>query len=281
MNNPSTPQPWIAVVLSLCCPGLGHIYCGKLPRGLVLFLVSLLVLPVAALVAGLISSTVALVGLIVSFVVLLALWLFAIVDAWRMAARSQPAPRLDFQKPLVYGLFVAAGVISPMLSAVYVRQNLLEAFYIPSASMAPYLQNGDRILVNKARWRTRQLKRFDVVVFRAPDHPDRTYVKRLIGLPGDQVLVEGQAVTVNGQPVEDMQTTPARRQPDEHNRKDSGGGPEMGVVVPPGMSYVLGDNRDNSNDSRNFGPVALGNILGIAEYVYIPGDNWSRFGRLP
>src|SRR5262245_13677507 len=115
MNNPSTPQPWIAAVLSLCCPGLGHIHCGKMLRGLVLFLVSLLVLPVAAFVAGLVSSTVALLGLIVSFAGLLALWVFAIVDARRTAARSQPGPQLDFQKPLVYGLFVAAGVISPML----------------------------------------------------------------------------------------------------------------------------------------------------------------------
>ena len=88
MIEPSRRQPWIAAALSLCCTGLGHLYCGRLLRGLVLFLVSLLILPVAAFVAGLASSTWALVALIVSCLLLLILWLFAVVDAWRTAAST-------------------------------------------------------------------------------------------------------------------------------------------------------------------------------------------------
>lgn len=282
MIQPSPRQPWIACALSLCCTGLGHLYCGRLLRGLVLFLVSLLVLPAAALVAGWASSTWALVGLIVSSLGLLGLWLFAVVDAWRTAARGQDVSQHEYQHMLVYGLFAAVGVVSPMLSAVYIRQNLLEAFYIPTESMAPLLHNGDRILVNKARWQTQQPERYDVVVFRAPDHPERNYVKRLVGLPGEIVTIEGDVVKVNGKPVVDPNAVKSPGKPKDHDQpRKSNGGQEMGVVVPAGMCYVLGDNRGNSHDSRDFGPVALGNVLGLVEYVYLPGDSWSRFGRLP
>jgi signal peptidase I len=281
MTESPRRQAWVACVLSLCCTGLGHLYIGKLQRGLVLFLVSLMILPVAALVAGLASSTGALVGLIASFVALLGLWLFAVVDAWRITARSTDVSRHDYQRRLIYALFVAAGISSLLLCVAYIRQNLLEAFYLPTESMTPLLRRGDHILVNKARWRIQKLKRWDVIVFRAPDHPERTYVKRIVGFAGDQVVIEGTDVKVNGQPVDVPGETPLRDKSSEIDRQDG----EMGSkgreqVIPRGMCYVLGDNRNNSHDSRDFGPVALGEILGVAEYIYLPGDSWSRFGSL-
>lgn len=281
MNPSSGRQPWVAAALSMCCAGLGHVYCGRLGRGLVLFLLSLLILPAAAIVAGLAMSTFALVGLLVSLQVLLGLWVFAVVDSWRTAARGCDVARHEYQRPLLYALFIAVGVVSPMLSAAYIRQNLLEAFYIPSASMAPYLQNGDRILVNKARWRTQQLKRHDVVVFRAPDHPERNYVKRLVGLPGEVVTIEGNTVKINGKPVGTSDAGASDSESHDNDEQGNAGGETKGLRIPSGMCYVLGDNRGNSHDSRNFGPVAVRDILGVAEYVYLPGDTWLRFGRLP
>jgi signal peptidase I len=276
MTELSRRQTWIACVLSLCCTGLGHLYSGRLQRGLVLFLLSLLILPVASLVAGLASSTGALIGLIASFVGLLGLWLFAVVDAWRIAAATSDNSRHDYQRPVIYALFIAAGISSPMLCVAYIRQNLLEAFYLPSESMTPLLRRGDRFLVNKARWRIQNLKRWDVVVFRAPDHPERTYVKRLVGFEGEKVVIEGTEVKVNGQPADVPDgKTPVRDEPEKAT--DAQGREQL---IPPGMCYVLGDNRANSHDSRDFGPVALGNILGVAEYIYLPGDAWSRFGTL-
>jgi signal peptidase I len=241
----SQHQVWVAGALSLCCTGLGHLYAGRLKRGLVLFLVSLLILPFAALAAGILTSTAALVGLVVSFLGLLALWLFAVIDACRITARETGTDRHDYQQPVIYALFIAAGIGSPALSTLYIRQNLLEAFYLPSESMAPTLRKGDRILANKMPGRINQLNRQDLVVFRPPDHRDQNYVKRLVGLPGDRIDVSGETVT-----------------------------------VPEGTCFVLGDNRENSRDSRHFGPVPLGDVIGVAEYVYLPGDTWSRFGAL-
>jgi signal peptidase I len=280
MFVPPRPQTWIACSLSLCCPGLGHLYSGRLQRGLVLFLVSLLILPVAAFAAGLASSTAALVGLLASFVALLGLWLFAVIDAGQIAARSTDGSRHDYQRPLIYALFVAAGISSPMLCVAYIRQNLMEAFYLPSESMAPLLHRGDRILVNKSRWRVQRLKRWDVVVFHAPDHPDRTYIKRIAAFAGDQVEIDGGDVKVNGLPADVPGAAPNGNDTGEKTPSAGEKGPNREQVIPRGMCYVLGDNRNNSHDSRDFGPVAVGDILGVAEYIYLPGDSWSRFGTV-
>lgn len=241
----SQRQVWIAGALSLCCAGLGHLYAGHLKRGLVLFLVSLMVLPFAALAAVILSSTAALIGLIASFLGLLGLWIYAVVDACRMTARTNVADPHEYQQPVIYALFIAAGIGLPALSTLYIRQNLLAAYYLPTGSMAPTLRPGDRILANKMHGRLNQLNRQDLIVFRPPDHRDQNHVKRVVGLPGDQVDVAGENLT-----------------------------------VPPGMCFVLGDNRDNSRDSRHFGPVPLGDVVGVAEYIYLPADTWSRFGAL-
>ncbi|MFN0051016.1 MAG: signal peptidase I, partial [Planctomycetales bacterium] len=191
MSPESRYHPWIACALSLCCTGLGHLYVGRLLRGLTLFLMSLILIPAAALVAGMTSSTGALVGLRGAMGVLVVLWIVAVLDAGRIAAKTPRTAPHDYQRPLVYGLFLVAGLCAPALSVAYVRQNLLEAFYIPTKSMAPTLHSGDRILVNKAVWRREQLDRDDVVVFRYPDQRDRNYVKRIIGMPGDVVTIDG------------------------------------------------------------------------------------------
>lgn len=283
-------QIWVACVLSLCCAGLGHLYAGRLTRGLVLFLSSLAVVPAAALVAGLIPSTAALAGLLGAVLVLLGLWLFAVVDACRIAARTPESERHEYQQPWVYALFIAAGICSPLFSVVSIRRDLLEAFYLPTDSMSPTLRNGDRILTNKTTWRLQNLDRSDVIVFRAPDKRHLTFVKRIIGLPGDHVTIDGDAVIVNGKSVElpgdhsdrDASRKPAKTAPsgkpaeDKERETDS----SLDQTVPPGTCFVLGDNFGNSHDSRSFGPVPMGDIIGVAEYIYLPGDTWARFGRV-
>jgi len=284
----SRPRVWVACVLSLCCTGLGHVYAGKLLQGLVLFLLSIVIVPIAALIAGLVSSTLGLVGLIVAYLGLLGLWLFAVLDACRLVSRSGEIGCHDFQRPFVYVLFAAAGVISPMLSTVYVRQNLLEAFYLPSESMAPTLMRGDRILANKARWRIENIDRSDVVVFRPPDHRHQRHVKRVIGLPGDHVIILGNAISVNGQRIPEKSAVHAPMHRTSPGERQTGAGefPAQAEAdlreqtVAPGMCFVLGDNLANSHDSREYGLVPLGDIIGVAEYVYLPGDSWSRFGTL-
>jgi signal peptidase I len=173
-----------------------------------------------------------------------------------------------------------------MLSAAYVRRSVLEAFYLPTSSMSPTLRSGDRILVNKTSRRLEHLARYDVVVFKSPENRQQNFIKRIVGLPGDDVQIENGNVSVNGISVGEGNDDDARERTGETQTDsaspdasddDNEAAPRK-LTVPPGMCFLIGDNLTKSLDSRKFGPVPLGDIIGVAEYVYLPGDTWKRFG---
>lgn len=295
MTEPSTPRsPWAASALSLLCTGLGHLYCGRVVRGLTLFCASLLFGPLALVLALLTPSTPLLVVLILAGLGIVALYLFAAVDAWRLArATGSFAPR-DYNHPLVYVLLGVVGVVYPVLTLAYLRGHVFEAFYIPTASMVPTVLDGDRVLVNKLVLANALPERGDVVVFKAPERPGLNWIKRVIGVPGDRVAVVAGDVFVNGTK---LARTPAVAGPQVRGvvfaeelagRRylvQMGGGTEKAKdyaeqVVPAGCYFLLGDNRDNSLDSRDLGCIARGDILGAVPYVYLPAETWSRFGVL-
>jgi signal peptidase I len=126
--------------------------------------------------------------------------------------------------------------------------------------MLPTLKPGDRIFANKFIYRFREPKRQEIIVFKWPVNPKRRFIKRLIGLPGDEVkIVEGQ-VYINDKPLEEDYTL-------ERSYTDF---PE--VKVPKGHYFMLGDNRNNSEDSRFWGFVPRKNILGKAFVIFWPLD---------
>lgn len=203
----------------------------------------------------------------------------------------------------------------PVIVAVFVlRSFVVEPFRIPSGSMNPTLYNGDFILVNKFGYGLRcpvgscklldigEPKRGDVVVFRypAPSSNDSNYgndfIKRVIGVPGDHIQYVDKVLTVNGQKV-DVQ--PAGVFPEDgisqrfsedllgvhHNILMNPGqrSPEVDLVVPPGRYFMMGDNRDGSNDSRYWGFVPEENLKGRAVVIWMSWDGGlalSRFGKL-
>jgi len=136
---------------------------------------------------------------------------------------------------------------------------VVQAFYIPSGSMEPTLMVDDRILVAKFIYRIQPVQRTDVIVFRYPLNPQRDFVKRVMGLPGDRVQLKDGVVYVAGEAISEKAYT---IKPDFGNY-----GP---VTVPPGQYFVLGDNRNNSEDSRFFGYVPRANIIGKAIFIYWP-----------
>lgn len=254
---------WVAVALSLLCTGLGHLYCGRTARGLVLFLLSLLVVPVAVAVALAPPSGLLLAAFVVTGAGFPILVLFAVIDSARIARRLRDGvERRDYQRPVVYALFAIVGLLFPLGSSVYLRAHVIEVYRIASGSMEPALHRDDYVFVNKLGGRPP--KRGDVVVFRHGHDPERNYVKRLVGLPGDRVEVRDGRVYVNGQILPDPKTDPGA----------TPNVPEQ--PVPPGSCFVLGEDLANSKDSREFGPVAADAIVGPAVYV-IAAD---RFGVL-
>jgi signal peptidase I len=300
MSEPTSTarQPWVAVVLSLFCAGLGQIYCGHIVAGLALFLGGLLFAPAVVLAALCEPSTAVLIGLLLALLGVLGIYLYAVVDAYRRARRSRdPYEPRDYNRRLVYALFILVGVTYPVGVVCFLRANVFEAFYIPTASEVPNFLPGDRILVNKTVYQRRYPRRGDVVVFRTPADRRLTWIKRVIGLPGDTVLIRDNQVFVNGKklerdrvPAESLSAGQDALDGEVFSESNAGrrylimvrasgrGANHPAVRVPEGSCFVLGDNRNHSRDSREFGFIPLGEILGQVQYVYCPAQTWSRFG---
>jgi signal peptidase I len=134
---------------------------------------------------------------------------------------------------------------------------------VESISMQPTLYAGNFVLVNKVAYKLGEPTRGDIIVFRYPPDPEQTpYIKRVIGLAGDEVKVEGGKVFVNGQElIEPYLIAPTNR-----------GGTWS---VPENHLFVMGDNRNNSSDSRSWGTVPMENVIGKAEVVYWPPEKWG------
>ncbi len=134
---------------------------------------------------------------------------------------------------------------------------------IESISMQPTLYAGDYVIVNKVAYKLGEPERGDVVVFHYPPDPGREpYIKRVIGLPGDTVVVRDNQVIVNGSILEEPYINSAPNYDGEWQ-------------VPANSLFVLGDNRNNSSDSHSWGMVPLKNVIGKAEVVYWPPSEWK------
>jgi signal peptidase I len=303
LSTPNAParSPLIAVILSLAATGLGQIYCGQIVRGLVMFLGSLLFVPAIVVAALLPPATVVLVGLILALATVLGVYVFAVVDAFRLARRGRDLfQSMDYHHPLVYSLFILVGLTYPAGALYFIRSSVFEAFAIPSASEMPTLLPGDRFLVNKTTYQRRFIRRGDEVLFRVSSEPGLKWAKRVIALPGDTVEVKDKEVFVNGRQLprepapraslgaaaqvvkgELFEETNAGRRYRILFATDTKPLPDYPKAkVPDGMCFVLGDNRNNSRDSRTIGFVALGDVLGDVQYRYWPAATWTRFGVL-
>ena len=133
--------------------------------------------------------------------------------------------------------------------------------------MMPRLVNRERIFINKFVYRFEPIRRGDIVVFRCPVDQSKSYIKRVVGLPGEWVSIEDGHIRVNGEPLDEPYLSPAYL--DRQSRPP--------VRVGPGHYYVLGDHREFSNDSRAWGGVERRLIYGKAVFVYWP---FSQMGFL-
>ena len=173
-------------------------------------------------------------------------------------------------------------IVIAVILALFVRTWVVQAFKIPTGSMENNLLIGDHLLVNKfifgptplaigrATLPVRQPRRGDIVVFKYPEEPDRDFIKRIIGLPGETVELKAKKVYINGQPIDEPYVhflTPPSSDLQEVTSSDvrERFGP---VTVPADHYFVMGDNRDNSQDSRYWGFLPRDYIKGRALLIY-------------
>jgi signal peptidase I len=205
-----------------------------------------------------------------------------------------------FQKSTAREYFES--IVVAVILALFIRTFVVQAFKIPTGSMKPNLLVGDHLLVNKfvfapaasalekALLPMRAIRRGDVIVFKFPEEPERDFIKRVIGLPGDSLELKNQTVFINGQPLVEAYAhylfPPAdERQTDGFDLRRKYGP----VTVPGGHFFMMGDNRDDSQDSRFWGFLPQHYVKGRALFIYwsfdVPDDGSSagfapRWGRL-
>lgn len=177
----------------------------------------------------------------------------------RRGRHAAPRRRAPLSRRLLEWVVIIAIAVG---CAFGIKAYLIQAFFIPSGSMIPTLKIGNRILVDKLSYDLHSIHRGDIVVFRKPptdtgDPQVQDLVKRVVGLPGDRISSAPDGhVLINGKPLPEPYLQP-------YHRAGPGAGiPIRPQVVPPGHYFVMGDNRNDSKDSRYFGPISGSLVVG-------------------
>jgi signal peptidase I len=181
----------------------------------------------------------------------------------RESAVTPPRVELQRRNRSVWREYAEALIIAVLL-ALAIRTFVVQAFVIPSGSMLPTLRIGDYLLVNKVLYFFRPIRRGDIIVFKFPQDETRDFIKRVIGLPGDTLEIRGRQVFIDGKPLHEPYAV--------YQEPLLPGSPEpyhLGpIVIPPGHLFVMGDNRDNSLDSRSWGLLQESKVVGEASIIY-------------
>jgi len=301
MEEAKRRSPVIAALLSLVLPGLGQMYNGKFLRGALLHCGFWL----ALIGMGLCGLALSLYGLIAIATTAAVVQVLIAIDAAIGARRANASSLRWYNRWWAYvGVTLCAGLIldpviawsgqfhivmSKCYEVVYsiVDQKAVEegarfpfaglkAYRMPASSMIPTLEVGDHFLAKLERYGDRPPARGDIVIFPYPVDTTKDFIKRVIGLPGEELEIKDKAVFINGRRLDDpwgVHKDGFVAPPGAFPRDNMGP-----ITVPPNSVFVLGDNRDFSHDSRFWGFVEIKEIEGKALFIYYSND-LGRIGK--
>lgn len=269
---------WVAGLWTLFEPGFGQIYNGQACKGLIFLALGLLFLP--AMVLCCYSNKMLL------FFILLALWLvvwiIVLADAIYTAHKFKKEYKLKkYNKFIVYLGLIAIGFTINTIPG-YMRNNFIQPYKISSDGNGPTLLTGDRIIIDR-RLAAKNPVRSDLIVFESPEEPEKDFVMRVVAIGGDIVEIRNKALLINNMVIKETFAV--------HNdsnvlsisqSKRDNFGP---VTVPENSYFVMGDNRDNSSDSRLWGFVEKSKIKGTVINIHWSWDHeksivrWDRIGK--
>ena len=154
-------------------------------------------------------------------------------------------------------------LILTVVTYLLVRTFLFETYRVVGQSMDQTLEQDQRLIVSKLSYRLHDPQRGDIIVFHDPQDPGRNLIKRIIGLPGEIVEISNGQVFINGQPLDEpyLGSNSMRAEPQ--------------IPIPDGHYFVMGDNRNNSSDSRSWGTLDADRIVGKASFTYWPVRLWG------
>ena len=253
------PSPWVAALLTLLTPGLGHIYLGLVWRGIALF--ALVIVADTLLMFSLMGVLARFWMFAVSLVLLFGLWLYIVIDATIRASRMREHPvRFATRWPIYAAIAAGAWLITaiPFLYAAHAKASgQLGYFHATAASMEPTLREGEYVLADATYYRNHKPSRGDVVVYVHPKQPGVHFIRRVVAVEGDRVAVRGGRAVVNGMMVEEPYVDVGDPEAPYNNVAE--------VRVPAGKVFVLGDCRAHGADSREMtshGAVPVNNLIG-------------------
>lgn len=264
-------KTWLAALSSILSPGLGHFYCGAAKRGIIILFALLIVyLPIACPVWYVFNKPYNIVIFIFIVVLIYSLIVLdAIFIANKISVEYELKPYNKWYYYLAY-ILIATFVLKPMF-ALPVKIHIARAYYYPSSSMTPTLLQGDHIISNVFIYKLQDPKRGDIVVFKYPKDETKEYVKRIVGVGGDIVEIRSKKLYINNELVDEPYKVciDSNVFTSEQNQRDN----FKPFEVTNNHYFVLGDNRDNSNDSRFFGLINRDLIKGKVSSIYFSWDS--------
>lgn len=279
MNKPR--KPWLAALLTFIAAGLGHLYIGEAKKGICLYIGGQILI-IAGFFFLLYYPPY---GVLLSLIIGVSYFLYCLIDSFRLAGKSRSAYSMKrYNKWYVYVIAgaLAIVIIQPTVEGL-VKSNIAQAFKIPSGAMLDTLQIGDHIICNKLLYKTAEAARGDIIVFPFPKDRSISYIKRVVGLAGETIEIRNKQVFINGKLLDEpyTMTTTDRILSSETSPRDNFGP----VDIPIDHVFVMGDNRDNSYDSRFWGYIKNSDIQGKAIYTYWSWDSdnssvrWERVSK--
>lgn len=265
MESPRRRKPVVALLLSFVTPGLGQMYNGQLKRGIILYLGGLLLVTVFFSTGLFFKFYTMVLCLAISLAFLLFVWL----DAFIGAVKSKEITLEPYNKWYLYLIvfLISSFVIQPFVSSS-IKNKIAKAYKIPSSGMEPALLVGDYLIANMKIYKKEKPKRGDIIIFEFPKDPSKDFIKRIIATEGERVEIVQNKIFINGKQIDDPWGHFEKNDWSKYLQTMGKFGP---VVVPKDCLFVLGDNRDNSQDSRFWGFVNRKKIRGKALYIY-----WSK-----
>ncbi|MFQ3248160.1 MAG: signal peptidase I [Arenicella sp.] len=264
----------IAALANMFFPGLGYIYVGRLRYAIIFPLLLILLLGISAWSRVMFTSL----GFALTYLFILSTLIVGMVSAIVIARRSETEELKKYQRWYIYlGFIICSLLVNDLLRTQRGMLFGYETHRIPSSSMSQTLMLGDFIVSDTWSYKDRAPVRGDLVILSGPNNASLTYVKRVIGIPGDLIETNKGQLMLNSGVLNESYVK-------EHNNHRS---QEQDIYfeVPKGSYYLLGDNRDNSRDSRHWGAISRDKIVGKVAHIWFSyhpkeGLKTNRIGEI-